>query len=149
MSSGFTQRYKNQNFKVFKSVNPMDDNIASLDGWPTKEVKKMMTGLSVDYFRVVECKFTEPRQGCFPDVRHNIGLIGLAEFCKVSDMDKAYKEIESLRKTENNWYCGFGIRKTEYNPKTDTFTSTVIQPCEYVNASVLSANTIDLIKKYW
>ena len=149
MSSGFTEKYKGQRFKVFKSVNPMDDNIASLDGWPTKEVKKMMAGLCVDYFRVMECKFTEPRQGLFPDVRHNIGLIGMAESSHASDMDEAYKVIESLRKVENNWYCGFGIRKTEYDPKTDTFTNTVIKPCEHVNASVLSANTVGLIKKYW
>lgn len=127
----------------------MDDNIASLDGWPTKEVKKMMTGLSVDYFRVVECKFTEPRQGCFPDVRHNIGLIGLAESSHASDMDEAHKLIDFLGRVENNWYCGFGIRKTEYNPKTDTFTNTVIQPCEHVNASILDSDTAQLIEKYW
>ena len=149
MSSGFTERYKGQSFKVFKSVNPMDDNIPSLDGWPTKKIKKSMAGLSVDYFRVVECKFTEPRCGYFPDVRHNIGLIGLAEFSHASDMEEAHKLINLLRKVENNWYCGFGIRKVEYDPKTDTFTNTVIQPCEHVNASVLNADTVDLIKKYW
>jgi hypothetical protein len=98
---------------------------------------------------VVECKFTEPRQGYFPDVHRNIGLIGLAESSHASDMDEAYKLIDFLRRVENNWYCGFGIRKTEYDPKTDTFTNTVIKPCEYVNASILDNSTAQLIEKYW
>ena len=50
-------------------------------------------------------------------------------------LEEANAFIEISRKVINNWYCGFGIRKTTYDKKTNKLDIEVIMPCESVNAT--------------
>lgn len=113
MSSGFTRNYKNEPFKVTFFNSPMLENVASLahieDGRKKDEV-----GIWVDYFRLIEDKGSriEMRFGSPTWVHYDNGLVGLSQCDRFDSVEEAREFIETKRKTVNNWYVCFGIRKT-------------------------------------
>ena len=136
MSSGFTEKYKGQHFKALYSTDPMVANTRDL----SKESPEWLEnehGYNVDYFRVVHDrgKHIEMRWGMWVDMSYDNGLVGFPQSDKFDTLEVAKAFVAIKRKVVNNWYCGFGIRRTTYNKKTNKLNIEVIMPCESVNAT--------------
>lgn len=136
MSSGFNEKYRGQHFKALYSTDPMVANTRDLSKESPERLENEH-GYTVDYFRVVHDrgKRLEMRWGVTVDVPYDNGLVGFPQSDKFDTLEDAKAFIEIKRKVINNWYCGFGIRKTTYNKKTNKLDIEVIKPCESVNAT--------------
>lgn len=136
MSSGFTEKYKGQHFKAVDSTNAMEAMTKGLEK-ESPEWLESENGYNVDYFRVVRDrgKRVNMRWGMWVDMSYDNGLVGYAQSDTFRTLEDAKTFIEFARKVINNWYCGFGIRKTTYDKKTNKLDIEVIVPCECVNAT--------------
>lgn len=136
MSSCFTEKYRGQHFTALYSTDPMVANTRNLSK-ESPEWLKSENGYNVDYFRVVHDrgKRSEMRWGVEVDIPYDNGLVGYPQYDTFDTLEEANAFIEISRKVINNWYCGFGIRKTTYDKKTNKLDIEVIMPCESVNAT--------------
>lgn len=136
MSSCFTEKYRGQHFTALYSTDPMVANTRNLSE-ESPEWLKSENGYNVDYFRVVHDrgKRSEMRWGVEVDISYDNGLVGYPQSDTFCTLEDAKTFIQFARKVVNNWYCGFGIRKTTYNEKTNKLDIEVIMPCESVNAT--------------
>jgi len=136
MSSNFTERYKGQHFKAVDSTNAMEAMTKGLEK-ESPEWLESENGYNVDYFRVVRDrgKRVNMRWGMWVDMSYDNGLVGYAQSDTFKTLEEAKAFIDITRKVINNWYCGFGIRKTTYDKKTNKLGIKVIVPCERVNAT--------------
>lgn len=136
MSSNFTERYKGQHFKAVDSTNAMEAMTKGLEK-ESPEWLESENGYNVDYFRVVRDrgKRANMRWGMWVDMSYDNGLVGYAQSDTFKTLEEAKAFIDITRKVINNWYCGFGIRKTTYDKKTNKLGIEVIVPCERVNAT--------------
>ena len=129
MSSGFTKNYHGEAFKVVGKMNPTERATASM--FP--KVKDNI-GIFVDYYRVAH------DSGYHNDLyltHYDNGLVGFDCSDRVDTVEDAYRLVESKRSIVNNWYCGFGIRRTTYNRETGEYTHEIIKPCEAVNCVIV------------
>lgn len=131
MSSGHELPYKGDIFKIVGCKNAMEKNTQSMFPDPNDNI-----GIWVDYFRIVYDKGTriEQRFGFDSIVRYDNGYIGIECADRFQTVKEAKDFINVKRSVVNNWYCGFGIRKTEYDKSTGTYTHEVIMPCEATNS---------------
>lgn len=136
MSSGFTEKYRGQHFKALNSTNATEAMTHGLEN-ESPEWLESENGYNVDYFRVVEDrgKRVRMRWGIFVDMSYDNGLVGYPQSDTFKTLEEAKAFIDIKRRVINNWYCGFGIRKTTYNKKTNKLKIEVIVPCESVNAT--------------
>lgn len=136
MSSCFTEKYKGQHFKAVDSTNAMEAMTKGLEK-ESPEWLESENGYNVDYFRVVRDrgKRVNMRWGMWVDMSYDNGLVGYAQSDTFKTLEEAKAFIDITRKVINNWYCGFGIRKTTYDKKTNKLDIEVIVPCECVNAT--------------
>ena len=131
MSSGHGLPYQGQSFKIVDCKNAMEKNTRSMFPEPKDNI-----GIWVDYFRIVydRGERIEQRFGLDSIVSYDNGYIGI----ECADRFQTVKEAEDFIKVKksvvNNWYCGFGIRKTEYDRSTGTYTHKIIKPCEAINS---------------
>jgi len=136
MSSCFTEKYRGQHFTALYSTDPMAANTRIISK-ESPEWLEREHGYSVDYFRIVrdKGKRAEMRWGVEVDISYDNGLVGYPQYDTFDTLEEANAFIEICRKVINNWYCGFGIRKTTYDKKTNKLDIEVIKPCESVNAT--------------
>ena len=137
MSSNFKENYKGQHFKALYSTNPMETNVRDLSREFWSDID---CGYSVDYFRVVldKGRRAEMRWGVEVDVSYDNGLVGFPQCDTFNTLEDARAFVEVKRKVVNNWYCGFGIRKTEYDKKLHKLNIETIMECEHVNATAVN-----------
>ena len=138
MSSNFREGYRGQQFKALYHTDPMIANTRNLEK-ESDEFIENECGYTVDYFRVVHDrgKRLEMRWGTFVDMSYDNGLVGYPQCDTFETLEDAKAFVEVKRKVVNNWYCGFGIRKTTYNKKTRQIGIDVIMECESVNATIV------------
>ena len=129
-------KYKGQSFRALGGRNAFWANTLNLDK-ESKDYKKQQVGIWVDYFDVrdyvenrIEMSFGVP---C--EKRYKYGNIGFPCADAVKSVEEAKELIKPKHNVDNHCYCGFGIRKTEYDAKNDKLTHTIIMPCEYANVS--------------
>lgn len=131
MSSGHGLPYRGESFKIVGCKNAMDKNTQSMFPEPKDNI-----GIWVDYFRIVYDKGEriEKRFGSDSIVSYDNGYIGIECADRFQTVKEAEDFIKVKRSVVNNWYRGFGIRKTEYDKSTGTYTHEIIRPCEATNS---------------
>lgn len=134
MSSGYGLPYRGERFKIVGCKNAMEKNTSSMFPKPKDNI-----GIWVDYFRIVydRGERLELRFGSASIVRYDNGYIGIECADRFQSVKEAEDFIKVKRSVVNNWYRGFGIRKTEYDKSTGTYTHEIIRPCEAVNCVVV------------
>ena len=131
MSSGHGLPYRGESFKIVGCKNAMEKNTRSMFPEPKDNI-----GIWVDYFRIVydRGERIEQRFGSDSFVSYDNGYIGIECADRFQTVKEAEDFIKVKRSVVNNWYRGFGIRKTEYDKSTGTYTHEVIRPCEATNS---------------
>lgn len=138
MSSGRELPYNGVSFKIVGCKNAMEKNTRSMFPEPKDNI-----GIWVDYFRIVYDKGVriEQRFGLDSIVSYDNGYIGIECADRFQTVKEAEDFIKVKRSVVNNWYRGFGIRKTEYDKSTGIYTHEIIRPCEATNS--VTVNHID------